>query len=100
MAKQVKPILIEKAKSLPDSLRDSFLASIETEEGLANGGFRKILPRNVNGIFYERGRNKVDFDFVTLGITTGLQSEVTSWLNGVPLSPDVKIINGIKSNEK
>jgi HlyD family secretion protein len=100
MAKLVKPILMEKAKSLPDTIRDSFLASIETDEALTNGGFRKTLPANLNGIFYQRDQNKVDFDFVRLGITTGLQSQVTSWLDGTPLSPDVKIINGIKSKEK
>jgi HlyD family secretion protein len=100
MAKQVKPILVERAKILPDSLRDSFLAAIETEEALVSGGFRKSLPSRVNGIFYEKGRNKVDFDFVKIGITTGLQSEVTSWLNGEPLTSDVKIINGIKSKQK
>jgi HlyD family secretion protein len=100
MVKQIKPVVKHKAKFLPDSIRDSFLASIENEEAFANGGFRKALPSKINGIFYETGRNKVDFDFVKLGITTGLQSEVTSFLNGAPLPPDFKIINGIKSKEK
>jgi HlyD family secretion protein len=100
MVKQIKPVLKEKAKSLPDSIRESFLASIENEEAFINGGFRKALPPKINGIFYETGRNKVDFDFVKLGITTGLQSEVTSFLNGAPLPPEAKIINGIKSKEK
>jgi HlyD family secretion protein len=100
MVKQIKPLLKQKAKLLPDSIRESFLASIENEDAFNTGGFRKALPPKINGVFYETGRNKVDFDFVKLGITTGLQSEVTSFLNGAPLSPDVKIINGIKSKGK
>jgi HlyD family secretion protein len=100
MLKKIKPVLVLKAKGLPDSVRSPFLTSLENEEVLISGGFRKVLPRKINGIFYQTSGNKVDFDFVNLGITTGLQSEVTSLLNGSPLPSGVKIINGIKSKEK
>ena len=100
MVKRVKEVLKQKAKWLPDSIRPSFLAAVEEEEGVTNGGFRKVLPPKIGGIFYQPGGNKVDFDFVNLGITTGLQSEVTSLVSGAPLPLDVKVINGIKSKEK
>jgi HlyD family secretion protein len=100
MAKQVKPLLKQKAASLPDSIRASFLASLENEDAFTNGGFRKILPPKINGVFYQAGENKVAFDFVRLGITTGLQSEITSFMDGASLPPGAKIINGVKSKEK
>jgi HlyD family secretion protein len=100
MAKQIKPILKQKAGLLPDSVRASFLASLENDDAFTNGGFRKILPPKINGVFYQAGENKLDFDFVKLGITTGLQSEITSFLDGGSLPTDAKIINGVKSKEK
>jgi HlyD family secretion protein len=100
MAKLVKPILVQKATSLPDSLRESFLAAVANEESITNGGFRKVLPPKINGVFYLTKANKADFEFVKVGVTTGLQSEITSFLSSAGVPDDSKIINGIKSKEK
>lgn len=99
MVKHIKPIIKQKAALLPDSIRDSFLASIENEEALVNGEFRKALPPKFNLIFYQQG-NKVDLDFIKLGITTGLQSEIATFFTGEPLPSGSKIINGVKTKSK
>lgn len=99
MLRQIKPMLISKAASLPDSLETSFLKTIENEESFLNGGFRRVLPGKIGGIFYEAD-NKLAFEFVELGITTGLQSEVKSFLTGTSLPPGTPLINGIQSPEK
>ena len=97
MLQQLKPALREKAKYLPDSVRSSFLASIENEQMYTQNNFRRTLPPGLNGIFYQRDNNTVDFDFIQLGIITGSESEVKSFTSGKPLLPGAKIINGIKS---
>lgn len=100
MVKEVRPVVQQKAKALPDSVRDSFVASIESDDAFTNGNFRKALPLKISGVFYQTGENKLGFEFVTLGITTGLRSQVVSAINGKPLPQNAKIINGIKTKEK
>lgn len=100
MLKEIRPLVRAKANALPDSIRGAFLASIESDEAFTNGGFRKALPSKMGGVFYQSGENNVGFDFVNLGITTGLRSQVVSFINEMQLPEDVKIISGIKSKEK
>lgn len=100
MVKEIRPLVKTKAKALPDSIRGAFLASIESDEAFTNGGFRKALPSKMGGVFYQSGENKVDFDFVNLGITTGLRSEIVSFVNDMSLPEGAKIISGIKSKGK
>ncbi len=100
MLGQVKPALVAKAASLPDSIRDRFLAAVNNEESFVNGSFRRALPSKVTGIFYESAEKKLGFDFIQLGITTGLQSEIKTFLTGGTLPAGTRIINGIKSKDK
>lgn len=97
MARQIRPLMREKASALPDSIRAVFLTSIENDDAFTNGGFRKALPTKIGGIFYQTGENKVDFEFVNLGITTGLRSEILSVVNGKPFPEGARIIGGIRS---
>lgn len=100
MLKEVRSLVQQKAKDLPDSVRGAFLTSIESDEAFTNGSFRKSLPSKIGGVFYQTSENKLGFEFVSLGITTGLRSEIVSVINGKALPHDVKIISGVKSKEK
>jgi len=100
MLEKIKPMLISKASALPDSLRERFLAAVYDEESFVNGNFRKALPLKVTLIFYETAHKELGCDFVQLGITTGLQSEIKTFMTGEELTEGTRIINGIKSEGK
>ena len=100
MLKEIKSKLEEKSKSiLSDSLYQPFKNAINNEEAYTPTNFKKRLPSTINLFFYTNSQGKLDFKFIETGIKTGLQSEIKRFLDGSPLSEDIKAINGIKSKK-
>ncbi|MBQ0735427.1 efflux RND transporter periplasmic adaptor subunit [Aquimarina celericrescens] len=98
--KEIKPILIEKAKVLlPDSLQQNFNKAINNDETYTPANFKKKLPSNFDGFFYQNAYGKLDFKFVEIGIKSGLQSEIKRFLDGKALVEGDKAINSIKSKK-
>jgi HlyD family secretion protein len=100
MLKEIKPVLEQKGKSLlPDSLQQPFINAVNNEALYTPANFKKNLPSNINGFFYKNTESELDFNFIEIGIKTGLQSEVKRFLDGSQLSEDTKAIHGIKSKK-
>lgn len=98
--KEIKSKLEEKSKSiLSDSLYQKFKNAINNEESYTPNNFKKGLPSNINILFYTNSEGKLDFKFIEIGIKTGLQSELKRFLDNVPISEEIKVINGIKSKK-
>ena len=98
---EIKPLLEEKGKKmLPDSLKKKFNKAINNAEIYTPSNFKKNLPNNIDGFFYENENGTLDFKFIEIGIKTGLQSEIKRFLDGSEISEEIKAINGIKSKEK
>ncbi len=101
MLQQIKPILVKKSAAfLPDSLQQKFLINVNDTEKYTPVNFKKELPSSIDGIFYEDQNGALNFQFIELGIQTGLESEIKRFLDDVPLKADNKVINSIKSNKK
>jgi HlyD family secretion protein len=99
MLKEIKPIILEKAKKqLPDSLQQVFLKSVN-EETFTPANYKKQLPRNIDGILYQNTNKKLDFKFIELGIKSGLESEIKQFLDEESLPEGTKIINSIKAKK-
>ncbi len=95
---KLMPTLKSKAEALPDSIKGLFLASLNSESPAT--AMKRSLPSGYSGVFYVTDSKSISFDFVELGITTGLQSEIKSFV-GVPQLPvGFKFINGVKKNSK
>lgn len=95
---KLKPVISSKAQVLPDSIRMGLLASLDSESpGMT---FKRSLPSKLSGIFYMNDAKSVSFDFVELGITTGLESEIKSFVGDPALPAGFKVINGLKKNGK
>ncbi|MEX1384263.1 efflux RND transporter periplasmic adaptor subunit [Lutibacter sp.] len=100
MLKEVKSKLEGKSKNvLSDSLYQKFKKAINNEQSYTPSNFKKGLPSNINIFFYTNSEGKLDFKFIEIGIKTGLQSEIKRFLDGSPLSEELKAINGIKSKK-
>ncbi|MFD2914604.1 efflux RND transporter periplasmic adaptor subunit [Psychroserpens luteus] len=100
MLQDIKPILIERAKTmLPDSLQVKFNNDINNEELFTPTNFKKNLPTNISGFFFKNENEKLDFKFIETGIKTGLQSEIKRFLDGSEISESIKAINGIKAKK-
>ncbi|WP_117880396.1 efflux RND transporter periplasmic adaptor subunit [Aureibaculum luteum] len=100
MLQEVKPILEDKAKTIvSDSLQVAFKNAINNEELFTPTNFKKSLPANINGFFYNNENGKLDFKFIETGITSGLQSEVIKFLDESEITENIKAINGIKSKK-
>lgn len=100
MLKEIKPRLIEKANAfLPDSLKQAFHEDINNEEFYNPANFKKELPSNFDGFFYKDSNDKLDFQFIEIGIKTGLESEIKRFLGGTTLKEGDKAINSIKSKK-
>jgi len=98
MLEEIKPLLIAKAKKMfPDSLHDNFNKAINNDETYTPANFKKKLPSNFDGFFYQDKNEKLDFMFVQLGIKSGLQSEIKQFLGAKPLNVGDKVINSIKT---
>lgn len=98
MLKEIKPILEEKANNnLPDSLRQIFADAIHNESTYTPANFKKNLPNHLNGFFYEDGTGKLNFKFIEIGLSSGLESEIKQFLDKSPLHEGDKVINSIKS---
>ncbi|HLV39516.1 efflux RND transporter periplasmic adaptor subunit [Xanthomarina sp.] len=97
MLKEIKPILEEKAKRLPDTLKQRFLTAISSDAIYTSASFKNNLPSNVNGFFFQNENGELNFKFIEIGIKTGLQSEIIRFLDGSELMEGIKVINGIKS---
>lgn len=100
MLQDIKPILVERAKTmLPDSLQVTFNTDINNEELFTPTNFKKNLPNSINGFFFKNDNEKLDFKFIETGIKTGLQSEIIRFLDGSDISESIKAINGIKAKK-
>ncbi|WP_298369393.1 efflux RND transporter periplasmic adaptor subunit [uncultured Lutibacter sp.] len=98
MLNEMKPILIAKGKAfLPDSIQQDFIAGIKNEELYLSANFKKKLPTKIDGIFMKNEKGKLEFKFIEIGMKTGLQSEIKSFLDSITLDEGTKVINGIKS---
>ena len=101
MLKEIKPRLIEKAKAfLPDSLQQKFNEDINNEDTYSPVNFKKELPSSFDGFFYKDENEKLDFQFIEIGIKSGLQSEIKRFLGGTSLKEGDKAINSVKSKKK
>lgn len=101
MLEEIKPLLEEKGKKmLPDSLKQKFNKAINNAEIYTPTNFKKNLPTNIDGFFFNNAEEKLNFKFIEIGIKTGLQSEIKRFLDGSEISENIKVINGIKSKEK
>jgi len=100
MLAEIKPLLLTKGKVyLPDSIQPSFIHAINTEELYTSENFKKKLPPEIDGFFIKNEKGNLEFKFIAIGIKTGLQSEIKSFLDSIPLKEGNKIINGIKSKK-
>lgn len=100
MLDEIKPILLANGKAfLPDSIQPNFIKGIENEELYSSSNFKKKLPPTIDGFFMKNEKGKLEFKFIEIGIKTGLQSEIKSFLDATPLEEGTKVINGIKSKK-
>lgn len=100
MLKELKPVLEEKANNIAsDSLRQEFREAINNEETYTPANFKKILPSNINGFFYEDETGQLNFKFIEIGMSSGLESEIKQFLDNKPLKEGDKIINSVKSKK-
>ena len=99
MLNQIKPALKEKAKTLPDSIYQTFIKAINNEETYIPAQFKKSLPPNIDVLFLTNSKGNLDFKFVEIGIKTGLQSEIIRFIDGAEFVENTKAINGIKSKK-
>jgi HlyD family secretion protein len=100
MLVNIKPVLEEKAKkTLPDAVQQKFIEAINNEDSYAPARFKKSLPSKIDGFFYTNEQGNIDFEFIEIGIKTGLQSEIKRLLSDVELNKNIKMINGIKSKK-
>lgn len=98
MLKELKPVLEEKANNiLSDSLQQKFRDAINDAETYTPANFKKNLPPHIDGFFYEDKAGKLNFKFIEIGISSGLDSEIKQFMDGQPLQPGDKVINSIKS---
>lgn len=100
MLEEIKSKLIVDAKSyLPDSIRMNFINAVDNVELYTSVNFKKKLPTTIDGFFVKSENGKLEFKFIEIGIKTGLQSEIKSFMNGTSLKEGAKVINGIKSKK-
>ena len=100
MLKDIKPILKEKAKRmLPDSIQQNFIEAILNEDTYTPVNFKHSLPSFINGFFHKDNTEKLDFKFIEIGITSGIESEIKRFLDETPLSEGDKVINSIKQTK-
>lgn len=100
MLEEIKPTLEERANRIPsDTIRQNFLTAINNEETYTPANFKRKLPSNINGFFVEDENGKLDFQFIEIGISSGLDSEIKGFLNRTPMKPGDKAINSIKTKK-
>src|SRR5690625_926456 len=100
MLEEIKPTLEERANRIPsDTIRQQFLAAINNEETYTPANFKRKLPSNINGFFVEDENGDLDFQFIEIGISSGLDSEIKEFLNREPMEPGDKAINSIKTKK-
>ena len=98
MLKELKPVLEEKANNIAsDSLQQEFRKAINNEETYTPANFKKNLPAKINGFFYEDEAGELNFKFIQIGMSSGLESEIKQFLDNQPLKEGDRVINSIKS---
>ena len=100
MLKEIKPTLVERAGRIPnDTIQQKFLTALNDEETYTPANYKRNLPSNINGFFYQDKEGELDFQFIEVGISSGLDSEIKQFLNKKPLQEGDKAINSIKSKK-
>jgi HlyD family secretion protein len=100
MLKEIKPKLIARSMELlPDTLHGKFNDAINSDETYSPANFKKTLPSKYDGFFYTDKDGKLDFEFIEIGIKSGLESEVKRFLDNTPMHEGDKAINSIKSKK-
>lgn len=100
MLQDIKPILEVKSKRLlPDSLKQKFREDLLNQEDYTPANFKKNLPSHINGFFFTNETGQLDFKFIEIGITSGLESEIKKFLDDTPLKKGDKVINSIKEKK-
>lgn len=98
MLDAIKPRLIEKAeKFLADSSKQKFKAYVNNEEFYNPANFKNELPSNYDGFFYTNESGLLDFQFIEVGIKSGLESEIKRFMGGKTFKDGDKAINSIKT---
>ncbi len=98
MLEEIKPKLLKDTEMyLPDTVKISFMDAINSPELYMPSNFKKKLPPKIDGIFMENESGQLIFKFIEIGIRTGLQSEIKSFLDNTSLNEGAEVINGIKS---
>lgn len=98
MLDAIKPRLIEKAeKFLADSSQQKFKAYVNNEEFYNPANFKNELPSNYDGFFYTNESGLLDFQFIEVGIKSGLESEIKRFMGGKTFKDGDKAINSIKT---
>lgn len=100
MLKEIKPILKEKAMHIPsDSLQQVFLEAINNTDIYNPANFKRNLPSHINGFFYLDEAKKLNFKFIEIGLSSGLESEIKQTLDKTPIQKGDKAINSIKAKK-
>ena len=98
MLTEIKPKLLKDVNAyLPDTIKANFMGAINNPEVYTPSNFKKKLPTKIDGFFIKNESGQLIFKFIEIGIKTGLQSEIKSFLDSMPLNEDAQVINGIKS---
>ncbi|HUH46859.1 MAG TPA: efflux RND transporter periplasmic adaptor subunit, partial [Arenibacter sp.] len=97
MLMEVKSVLLTNSKKLPDSLQQKFDKAINNEETYTPAAFKSQLPPPFDGFFHQDANGKLDFDFVEIGIKSGMESEIKRFLDDTPMQEGDRAINSIKS---
>jgi HlyD family secretion protein len=70
-----------------------------SEDTYTPANFKSNLPSHINGFFYKDDTEKLDFKFIEIGITYGIESEIKKFLDEPSLREGDKIINSIKQKK-
>ncbi len=100
MLKEIKPTLEAKASNITDDIiKQKFLNALNDEDNYTPAHFKDKLPAAINGFFYQDKAGKIDFKFIEVGVSSGLESEVKQFLDKQPFKAGDKVINSLKTSK-
>jgi len=100
MLTEIKSTLLAKANHIEDeTIRQQFVDAINDEDNYTPAHFKDKLPSGINGFFYQDDKEKLDFKFIEVGVSSGLESEIKQFLDNRPFKAGDKVINSLKANK-